>query len=85
MWNYAVGSPTDAVITLDFAALDGGYILPAEADRVHPRQIDRMFISMVAPEYAYLDETAYTVPIEAWVEMTEIECTGHRTVSKSAT
>jgi uncharacterized protein (TIGR02217 family) len=78
MWNYAVGTPTDAVITIDFSELDGGYILPSEADRVHPKQIDRMFISMVAPEYAYLDETAYPTPIEAWVEMTEIEVAGHR-------
>ncbi len=80
MWNYAVGTPTDAVITLDFSVLDGGYILPDEADRVHPKAIDRMFISMVAPGYAYLDETAYPVPIEAWVEMTDIEVSGHRTM-----
>ncbi len=80
MWNYAVGSPEDAVITLDFSALDGGYILPDDADRVYPRHIDRMFISMVAPGYAYLDETAYPVPIEGWVEITGIVCTGHRTM-----
>ena len=80
LWNYAVGTPTDAVITLDFSALDGGYILPDEADRVYPRQIERMFISMVAPGYTYLDETAYPVPVETWVEMTEIACTGHRTM-----
>ncbi len=78
LWNYAVGTPTDAVITLKFSELDGGYILPAEADRVYPKSIDRMFISMVAPGYAYLDETAQTPPVEAWVEMTDITCTGHR-------
>lgn len=78
LWNYAVGTPTDAVITLKFSELDGGYILPAEADRVYPKSIDRMFISMVAPGYAYLDETALTPPVEAWVEMTDITCTGHR-------
>lgn len=80
MWNYAVGSATDAVITINFSELDGGYILPDEADRVYPKQIDRFFISMVAPEYAYLDETAYPVPVEGWVEMSEITCTGHRTM-----
>jgi hypothetical protein len=78
LWNYAVGSPTDAQITLKFSELDGGYILPQDADRVFPKQIDRMFISMVAPGYAYLDETALTPPIEGWVEMSEIKCTGHR-------
>ena len=80
MWNYAVGTPEDAVITIDFSALDGGYILPGDADRVYPNAIERMFISMVAPGYAYLDEDALTPPVEGWVEMTEIECTGHRTM-----
>ena len=78
MWNYAVGSPTDAQITLKFSELDGGYILPQDADRVYPKHIDRMFISMVAPGYAYLDETALTPPVEGWVEMSDIKCSGHR-------
>jgi uncharacterized protein (TIGR02217 family) len=78
LWNYAVGSPTDAQITLKFSELDGGYILPQDADRVFPKQVDRMFISMVAPGYAYLDETALIPPVEGWVEMSEIKCTGHR-------
>ena len=78
LWNYAVGTPTDAVITLDFSELDGGYTLPGDADRVYPRQIDRMFISMVAPGYVYLDETAHPTPVEGWAEMTGIKCTGHR-------
>ena len=40
-----------------------------------------MFISMVAPGYTYLDKTRDTQsPIEGWIEMTEIECTGHRTM-----
>src|SRR5439155_9938243 len=60
--------------------LDGGYILPQDADRVYPKKIDRMFISMVAPGYAYLDETALTPPVEGWVELTGIKCTGHRTM-----
>jgi uncharacterized protein (TIGR02217 family) len=80
LWNYAAGSPTDAVITIDFSELDGGYILPDEADRVWPRAIERMFISMVAPGYAYLDETPLDPPVEGWAEMTAIECTGHRTM-----
>ena len=80
LWNYAVGTPTDAQITLKLSELDGGYILPQDADRVYPKQIDRMFISMVAPGYAYLDETALTPPVEGWVEMTDIKCTGHRTM-----
>ena len=42
LWNYADGSPTDATVTIDFDALDGGFGLPADADRVDPRRIDRM-------------------------------------------
>jgi uncharacterized protein (TIGR02217 family) len=80
LWNYAVGSNVDAVITLDFSNLAGGFGLPADADPVYPRQIERMFISMVAPGYAYLDETALTPPVEGWVEMTEVKCTGHRSM-----
>ena len=51
LWNYASGTPTNAVVALDFDALDGGYSLPADADRVDPRFIDRMFISLVPPDY----------------------------------
>ena len=32
LWNYATGTPTNAAITLDFSALSGGFLLPAEAD-----------------------------------------------------
>ena len=80
LWNYAAGAPEDAQITIRFSELDGGYILPAEADRVYPKQIDRMFISMVAPGYAYLDVTALTPPVEGWVELTQVACTGHRSM-----
>jgi len=51
LWNYASGTPTDATIELKFSELDGGYILPNDADRVYPKAIDRMFVSMVAPGY----------------------------------
>jgi hypothetical protein len=47
LWNYASGTPQSARITLDFDALDGGFLLPAEADPVYPKDIDRMFISLI--------------------------------------
>ncbi len=50
LWNYAEGTPTDAQVTLPFSALESGYGLPGEP--VHPEDIDRMFISLVAPGYA---------------------------------
>jgi hypothetical protein len=49
LWNYASGSPTDATITLDFNTLNGGYLLPSEADPVWAGDVDRMFISLVPP------------------------------------
>lgn len=36
LWNYASGSPDDAIITLPFDALRGGFLLPGEADPVWP-------------------------------------------------
>lgn len=47
IWNYATGTPEDAVIDLDFSALDGGFLLPQEADPVWAGDIDRMFLSMI--------------------------------------
>ncbi len=49
LWNYAVGTPTDALVTVPFSTLEAGFTLPG--DRVHPRRIDRMFVSLVAPGF----------------------------------
>jgi uncharacterized protein (TIGR02217 family) len=75
LWNYAAGTPTDALVTLDFAALDGGYLLPAEADPVWAGDVDRMFISIVPPDY---DGTAgdYATMQAGWVDLSEIACAG---------
>lgn len=77
LWNYASGTPEDAVVTLPFSALSGGFLLPGEADPVHPSDIDRMFISLVPPSY---DGTAgpLATPAAGWVEMTAIRCDGAR-------
>ena len=77
LWNYASGTPEDATITLPFSALSGGFTLPAEADPVHPHDIDRMFISLVPPEY---DGTTGPLaePASGWVELTGIACDGER-------
>ncbi|KPF63001.1 DUF2460 domain-containing protein [Porphyrobacter sp. AAP60] len=47
LWNYAQGTPTDARIVLPFSQLQAGFGLPGEP--IHPGDIDRMFISLVAP------------------------------------
>ena len=76
LWNYAAGSATDAQITLDFSALVGGYVLPGESDPVHPGQIDRMFISLVAPGYVAASTAPLAAPAEGWAELTQIRCEG---------
>jgi len=82
LWNFAEGTPTDAVITLDFDDLDGGFLLPGQADPVDPRDIDRLFISMVPPDF----DGSSTGPIEdgaggftareALVQLREMRVTG---------
>jgi hypothetical protein len=47
LWNYAQGTPADARITLPFSTLASGYGLPGEP--IFAGDIDRMFISLVAP------------------------------------
>ena len=75
LWNYASGTPTDAEINLEFSNLDGGFLLPGEADPVHPNDIDRLFISIVPPEYDGVG-TRYPTPKVGWVEMSEIKADG---------
>ena len=78
LWNYAVGTPTDAVVSLNFSELDGGFLLPSEADRVYPADIDRMFISLVPPGYTPGDSSRFTTPVLANVKLSEIRCEGFR-------
>ena len=75
LWNYATGTPGDAWVSLDFAAIDGGFLLPGEADPVWAGDVDRMFISLVPEAYTGAAEPLVT-PAEAWVELSEISCEG---------
>ncbi|MFD1107494.1 DUF2460 domain-containing protein [Sphingobium olei] len=75
LWNYAEGGPEDAVVTLDFASLVGGYRLPEEADPVWAGDIDRMFISLVPPGYDEGD-TPFPAAVEGWAELSDIACDG---------
>ena len=80
LWNYADGTPTDAEVILDFDALDGGFSLPADADRVDPARIDRMFISFVAPGYVEASTETFAAPVQATVTITDIRCDGSGSV-----
>jgi len=75
LWNYAVGAPGDAEVALDFDALDGGFLLPGEADPVFAGDIDRLFVSLAPPGYAEA-ATPLAAPVDAWVEITGIACEG---------
>ncbi len=79
LWNYSVGTPSDAMISLDFDALSGGFTLPANADPVFAGDIDRMFISLVPPGYTGLDQ-ALSATADAWVSLSEITCDGATSV-----
>lgn len=78
LWNYAEGTPTDAQVTLRFSELSGGFLLPAEADPVHPADIDRLFISLVAPGYGAGNAAPFAPSVEGWVELTAMSCQGHK-------
>jgi len=79
LWNYAEGTAEDAVVSLDFDALDGGFLLPGEADRVWAGDVDRMFISLVPPTYDGAAGVLGT-PVAGWAEMSEIVCSGSGSV-----
>lgn len=79
LWNYASGTPTDAQISIEFSAVDGGFLLPGEADPVFPEDIDRLFISIIPPEYDQLG-MRYATPKIGWVEMSAIRTDGQGAV-----
>jgi uncharacterized protein (TIGR02217 family) len=76
LWNYAQGSPEDAEVTLDFAALAGGW---AADDPVWAGDIDRMFVSLVAPAYSGVD-APLPAAAEGWAELSGIACDGSGSV-----
>ena len=79
LWNYAEGTGEDALVRLDFDALDGGFLLPGEADPVWAGDIDRMFISLVPPAYDG-GEAVLGAPVAGWAEMSAIATSGSGSV-----
>jgi uncharacterized protein (TIGR02217 family) len=69
LWNYAEGEPEDAVISIDFGGVEGGFLLPGEADPVFAGDVDRMFVSLLPAGFG-------GAPVEAWVELSDIACEG---------
>jgi len=76
MWNYATGTPTDALVSLDFSALREGWL--ADGDAVHPADIDRMFISFVPILYDPASTDLLPARENGWVELSDIVTDGAR-------
>ncbi|WP_379923166.1 DUF2460 domain-containing protein [Erythrobacter sp. R86502] len=74
LWNYAQGTPTDAQITLPFSTLESGYALPGEP--IYPEDIDRLFISLVAPDFAAGSNAPLAARFNGSVIMSDIEADG---------
>ena len=79
LWNYAAGSPEDAVVTIDFGSVAGGFLLPGEADPVWAGDVDRLFVSLAPPGYTG-GAGVLDAPVEAWVELSGIACSGSGSV-----
>jgi uncharacterized protein (TIGR02217 family) len=72
LWNYAVGSASDAVVTINFDALDAGYSLPGE--RVFVHNITRIFVSIVPPDY--VSGSSVMRVAAGRVRLSDIRCDG---------
>jgi|CXWL01.1.fsa_nt_gi uncharacterized protein (TIGR02217 family) len=75
LWNYAKGTPADATITLDFDALQGGFLLPSEGDPVWAGDVDRMFLSLVPPGFSNADVPLANA-VEGGVTLSAMACEG---------
>ncbi|WP_374406923.1 DUF2460 domain-containing protein [Pelagerythrobacter sp.] len=80
LWNYASGSPEDAAIALPFSAIAGGWdgLGGGGNEAVYPRDIERMFVSLVPPGYDPADPALLPARANGWAEMSGIRCEGHR-------
>lgn len=74
LWNYAVGSPDDAIVTLPFSHLESGYSLPGMP--IEPSRIERMFISIVAPGYVPDSTAQLSDPATGTVTVSQINADG---------
>jgi uncharacterized protein (TIGR02217 family) len=75
LWNYATGSPEDAVVTLPFSALSGGWDAD---DPVRPQAIERMFVSLAPAGYDPASSPLLPARVDGWAEMSGIACSGDR-------
>ncbi|USI71476.1 DUF2460 domain-containing protein [Sphingomonas morindae] len=74
LWNYARGTPEDAEIRLDFAALAAGWT-PGEGEGAYAGDLDRIMVSLAAPGYD-AKPGRLAAPAEAWLELSGLRCDG---------
>lgn len=80
LWNYAIGDPDDAVVTLDFNTLMAGFNLDLDGEPVFVEDIDRLFISLVPTAYDGAATGPLPEPVDAWAEMSQIVSSGSGSV-----
>ncbi len=78
LWNYATGSPEDAVVELPFSKLFSGWDVSGSSDAVNPSDIDRMFVSLPAQGFDPGLPDLLPGRVDGWVELTGINCDGER-------
>lgn len=83
LWNYAEGTPTDALIKLPFDVLQAGFNLQQAAEPVWVKAIDRLFISLVAPGYSG-DGGRFEAPTTGRVILSTVRCTGSGSVLRTS-
>jgi uncharacterized protein (TIGR02217 family) len=76
LWNYAEGTAQDALVAIDFAEVAGGW---GGEDPVWAGDVDRMFVSMVAPGFTR-EDSPLAAPAEGWAELSGIVCEGSGSV-----
>lgn len=76
LWNYSDGTPEDSQVELDFDDMAGGW---GGEDPVWAGDVDRMFVSMVAPGHAH-SGSPLAAPAEGWAELSGIACDGSGSV-----
>ena len=78
LWNYSVGTASDAAVTLDFDTMTAGFGTGGEA--VFAGDIDRMFVSIVPPDYVEGSSAMRTAPVVAHVTLSDVRCDGRSSV-----
>ena len=78
LWNYAVGTPEDAIVEIRFSQLFDGWDITNNPELLYPGDIDRMFISLAPVGFDPAAHAPLPTRLDAWAELSEISCDGER-------